>query len=125
MSVRESIDAARKLLLAGDKAAAIDELRKTIERHPEYVPAHRYLGALLLATGDAQVAIHSLGRVVQIEPGDADDWNELGTALHSVGRLEEAEAAYRRAMSIRPNDASEGMLMRLNKACALPLPGQT
>ena len=95
--------------------AAIAILRKTVERYPDYAPAHsmlafamlvsRLLGWTLIAPQVKEAATLAT-RAAELD--DSDPWAHLalGYAAHMMRRTEDAQQEYQRAIELNPNFAA-------------------
>lgn len=94
---------ARAARNAGRVAAAEADLRAVLARDPDYGPALRALGALLVAQGKPADAETLLARAWTVEPGapTAAAWGE---ALWLLGRTADARAAWQRGRRLDPAD---------------------
>jgi TolB-like protein/Tfp pilus assembly protein PilF len=98
-----------------DVEAAMAMLRKAVDRHPDYGPAHSMLAFCLVLTGHfgwlpiyevPKLALDLARRAVELD--DNDPWAYLALGyIAFVGRqTAEAAAHYRRAVELNPNFAA-------------------
>ena len=71
---------------------AIEQLRRTLDADPEFVPARLWLGQALEATGDAGAAIEQYLRVRQVAGRAPSGLGELARGYAGAGRHAEARA---------------------------------
>lgn len=112
---------ARVLMVAGDRAAAIERFRRYLRRVPADFRARGSLAAELAADGRLAAARRELAEAVANAPPAERPllFNEFGNALVD-SRREDAIAAYTEAVRLAPEHAQ----MRLNLASTLSLAGQ-
>ena len=89
----------------GRRAEAVDALRETLARAPEYPGAHLDLGVNLQARGEVDAAITHFETATRLAPQSAAAFNALGMALRQVNRFDAAERALRSACRVAPEDA--------------------
>ena len=83
----------------GDDDAAIDFLRKAVERDATLSFAHNDLGILLQQRGRLAEAEECYRRAIDRNKGFAEAMSNLGAVLAARGRLEDAAAWYDRAIA--------------------------
>jgi TolB-like protein/Flp pilus assembly protein TadD len=117
-------------LTAADSASAISILRQTVERHPNYAPAHSMLAFALFASSyvgwippgtDREFAAQLARRAAELD--DSDPWAHMALGYYEfTGRnTEEAVRYFRAALDLNPNfAAAEGSI-----GFALALDGQS
>jgi eukaryotic-like serine/threonine-protein kinase len=88
----------------GRADAAIDELRKLIDRQPSNDDAHRQLGEILASSSRWEEAIAELRTAVDLRPRYGANLSQLGLALMGSGRHAEAVVVYRRLADLQPDD---------------------
>jgi len=88
--------AARCLERLGDRAKAVEQAERAVLFDPDYLPARRVLGRLIVSEHPARAAEH-LARVAGSDAAAADDHAALGSALLRLGRFAEATAAFQEA----------------------------
>ena len=76
----------------GQRAAALETLRKAVHCNPEYAELHLYLGEMLTEEGQASAARQQLEEAVQMAPPDAP-WRPKAQAI--LAALESQRAAQR------------------------------
>ncbi len=90
----------------GRPAAAIDLLRRAIERNPQRTEYHGNLGAILGRLGRLDEAIRCFRQAIALAPAAAAGYLALGNALQAKGDRGAAVAAFRRAADVQPNCAA-------------------
>ena len=116
---------------AADNAAAVATLRRVVQKHPDYAPAHSMLACALLISAYAGWTSHGSERDVAASHAyralvldDDDPWAHLGLGLVAVmGRLtDEAIRHFRAALDLNPNFATArgfvGFTLALDGRCA-------
>lgn len=103
-----------------EPAAAIQRLRKAIDRQPRDAVLHQTLGDALKKDGQLEAALDSYDRSVALNPVLAHTLARRGLTLHALQRYEAALDSFDRALAIRPNDAQSCY----NRAKALRALGQ-
>ena len=116
---------------APDSAAAIAILRRAVEKHPDYAPAHSMLACALLISSyvgwtspgsDRDTAAALAYRALALD--DSDPWGHLGLGLIALmGRLpDEAIRYFRAALELNPNFSTAagfvGFTLALDGRCA-------
>jgi adenylate cyclase len=102
-------------LTKAEREAAIDILRRAVERYPNYAPAHSMLAFALLVAGYAgwspgvspvDEAARLANRAVELD--DSDPWAHLalGYVAFMRRRTEEAKEEFQRALDLNPNFAA-------------------
>ncbi|PTX98412.1 acyltransferase [Opitutus sp. ER46] len=79
-------------------------LARALEIEPEYPPAHRLLGDLLLANGQPQVAIGHLGLVLRHAPDDIELRLKYASCLADCGQRAQAIAAFEDVLQRDPGN---------------------
>ena len=87
---------------ADRKEDALGRLRRTVKRHPTFVPALHELGRLLVAMGRYAEAIEALSRAIELAPMMPELSTQLGYALLSNRNGADAKTAFARALEIVP-----------------------
>lgn len=102
---------------AGRQEDALSRLRRTVKRHPTFVPALHELGRLLVAMGQYSEAIEALNRAVELAPMMPELSTQLGYALLSQRNCTDAKTIFARALEIAPAspDALYGMAKALQE----------
>lgn len=126
---RLDVGRARQLRLDGNYAAALSILRRTVERYPDMVEAHREMGrvyatdAMAKETGLEEgtpsspdlreiikktwnYAEQAYQEVVSYSDGDYKDWYNLGVAIQKQNQDEKRTAAikaYEKSITLNPN----------------------
>jgi hypothetical protein len=76
-----------------------------LQLQPDFAPAHKNLGVLLIEQGKFAEATISFQRAIALNPNDPEAYTNLGGALWNQGRLDEAALALTRAIQLRPDMA--------------------
>ena len=94
----------------GDAGKAQQYYRTTIDKAPEYVPAHVKLGILLLDAEPAKAESH-FRSAVERDDQDAVAWWGIGKVTEGQQRFSDAAEAYQRAIALQPEyaDAHAGL----------------
>jgi tetratricopeptide (TPR) repeat protein len=71
---------------------------------PEFAPAHRFLGDLLLSSGQPDVAAHHFEVVVQQASEDTDARLKLGRCYKGCGLHQEAVRVFEDVLRISPGN---------------------
>lgn len=101
-------DAINRAMLAhsrGDRAAALDALRRVIAADPRHAQAHRLAAFVLHDARDYERALYHAEKAVACNPAGSQPLTMLGMVLNAVGRGEEALDAMQRAVEKNPRDA--------------------
>jgi TolB-like protein/class 3 adenylate cyclase/Flp pilus assembly protein TadD len=100
-------------LTKADGEAAISILRRTIERYPDYAPAHSMLAFMLLLLGylgfiAPQVKQAAVLATRAAELDNSDPWAHvaLGYVAFTERRTDESVAQFQRALDLNPNFAA-------------------
>ena len=112
--------------LRGDKAGAIQTMRRAVALRPNDALYHNTLGAVLGENTDLDAAIESLRRACELQPNLPSPWFNLGLLLMRCVRPEESVEALRRAVELQPDHAhARVMLGEMLRGAALRriLPG--
>ncbi|HJR10165.1 MAG TPA: tetratricopeptide repeat protein [Rhodanobacteraceae bacterium] len=96
------LDAAARMMQAGQFAQARPLLEQFLRAHPGVGRAHWLLGGALLNTGDSVGAERAVRSAIGLEPGNPSSLALLGEILGAQGRLPEAEASLRQALALEP-----------------------
>lgn len=80
----------QELLLVGDHARALEQLRVAVFERPSYPDLHLLLGAHELQAGAHDDAIESLARALELNPSFHAARIELARALETVGQTPQA-----------------------------------
>ncbi len=99
---REAMQAGLAKARAGDRPAAIAELRRALEIEPGYVAALNNLGVQLRLAGELAAAEAELRRAAEIAPLDYFSHFNLGTLLYDTERFAEAAEALEQAVLVDP-----------------------
>ena len=97
---------------AGDHAAAIKQLTKTLARHPESAAwIQPLLGVEYLKTDQHEAAIQALEQAVLLLPRDAINRSNLGLSLACAGKYDRAEQELHQALKLdAKNDTTRRLL---------------
>jgi Flp pilus assembly protein TadD len=91
---------------AGDHAAAVRQLQKTLAKYPGTGPyVYSLLGVEYLRMEQSSAAVEVLKQAVKLLPHDASNHANLGLALVSKGEYDCAEPELRRALDLDPHYA--------------------
>ncbi len=86
-------------------AAAIVELEKLLELHPNFAIGHNDLGVLYYKTGNKEKALHHYQQAALLQPENMTLQKNLADFLFVVkGRVEEALEIYMRILALDPHD---------------------
>ncbi|MGD0572956.1 MAG: tetratricopeptide repeat protein [Sedimentisphaerales bacterium] len=83
--------------------AALAYFQKAIEKNPQDIFAHLYLGVAYSKLGRYQEAIESYKQTIRIKPNLADAHYNLSIAYSELGRYQDAIDACKQAISFEPN----------------------
>jgi len=89
----------------GERAEAVDYLRRAIRINPDDAAAQHALGSLLLEYGNPSEAADHFRAALRARPDSAAAHNDLGVALGSMGQAREAIAHFRAAVDLEPDFA--------------------
>jgi tetratricopeptide (TPR) repeat protein len=89
----------------GERAEAVDYLRRAIRINPDDAAAQHALGSLLLEYGNAPEAADHFRAALRARPDSAAAHNDLGVALGSIGQTREAIEHFRAAVDLEPDFA--------------------
>jgi tetratricopeptide (TPR) repeat protein len=112
--------------LVDSRQAAITELSRAIDRHPEAPGLHFDLGTLLWTEKRYDEAAAAFRREVVLDPSNAEVHRRLGAYLLETGRAAEAMRHVEMALRLRPDDESIQELRRVAaklQAARAALPG--
>jgi tetratricopeptide (TPR) repeat protein len=90
---------------AGELEPAENLLKETLQLAPQYAPALRVLGAVLLNRGNAQRALEMLQQALAANPLNPETYFDMATAYFRSGRLGEALEMAGRAVIVEEEDA--------------------
>jgi len=85
--------------------SSLEALDKVLSIQPNFAPAYRDRGLLLVREGTYRSAAEDLERAVEFGMRDGLTYNFLGICYSRINRLEDAVRNYRRAISADPNYA--------------------
>jgi Flp pilus assembly protein TadD len=97
---------------AGDHAAAIKQLTKTLAKHPESAAwIQPLLGVEYLKTDQHEAAIQALEQAVLLLPRDPINRSNLGLSLSCTGQYDRAEQELHQALKLdAKNDTTRRLL---------------
>ncbi len=98
-----SIADARRLLEAGQLAAAERAYASVLDGAPEDIEALNIVALGSLRTGDPKRALELLEKAAAAAPDDSATQHHLGTVYETVGDAVRAEAAHARAVRLEPS----------------------
>lgn len=104
--LRELVQNAVQLRVAGKRQEAVQELRAATRLDPENSDLHRELGITFLLDKDWKRARVEMIEAIRHDPTDADAHNGLGYALEKLGDMDSALKEYRTATHLDPDDTS-------------------
>jgi len=93
-------------------AAAIEQLRDTLRREPDYADVRFNLGQLLIGEGRTSDAAAELDVLLRYHPDDTAARLELAKALAQLGRHAEAVQQFRTVIRQEPNNAEAKARLR-------------
>src|SRR6266480_4927958 len=96
---------ARRLLAAGDAAAAEARCREALALHPDHAGALEVLAASLSLQGRCAEAADLCQALVRLQPHEPRHWVNLGTTRRAAGQLEAALGAYMEAARLGEGSA--------------------
>ena len=88
---------------AGDKEAAKQSYRKSLEIFPDYVEAHNNLGNILVAEGNFAEAIEHFQQALKQDEKNASAHNNLGTAYARQKKVANALVHFETAVQLQPD----------------------
>ena len=91
------------LLEIGEKAFAMDVLKRAVACNPDFYRSHLNLGVVYFDCGAIDFAIHEFKRACQCNPKDTDSFYNLGRALTIKGELLQACQALEKSLELSPN----------------------
>jgi Flp pilus assembly protein TadD len=86
---------------AGDRAGAIETLRRVVQARPEFSSAHTALGTAYRDEGNIEAARASLERAVALDPNDLRAHYQLGLVYGKLGERDAAKKMLDRAEVLR------------------------
>jgi tetratricopeptide (TPR) repeat protein len=90
---------------SGELDRAEDLLKDTLRLAPQFAPAQRVLGAVLLNRGNTERALETLQQAVASNPLNPETYFDMATAYFRSGRLREALEMIGRALIVEEEDA--------------------
>ncbi|MEO8402224.1 MAG: tetratricopeptide repeat protein [Gammaproteobacteria bacterium] len=106
---------ANSLKIQGDYAQAEAILKKTIQNHPDYVPALNNLGTVYYAQEKLTDAIQLFQHTLEKKPDFVDAYYNLGLAFAKQEKLTAAEKTYQTLLTLSPDHFAA----RFHLACIL------
>ncbi|HEY3834929.1 MAG TPA: tetratricopeptide repeat protein, partial [Bryobacteraceae bacterium] len=91
-------------LQARDYPAALTDLAKAVELHPNLPDVYAYYGQALLRTGDSPAATEAFRRELTANPYDFTSNLQLAVLYKEDDKIDDALKCLRRALQVRPND---------------------
>jgi len=109
---REMIDKAQRIAQGGDHLAAIEQLTKALDKHPESAAwIQPVLGVEYIRTDQYQAAIQALEQAVLLLPRDPINRSNLGLSLAITGQFDRAEQELQQALQLdAKNDTTRRLL---------------
>ena len=101
-------DVTRNLLILSGTEAELRHLRDTVDMHPEFYWAHRFLGRALELKGATSEAIAEYREAIRISPGLAQAHYNLGEAERRQGNRTAAAQAFRNFLRLASSSAESG-----------------
>lgn len=90
---------------AGDRATAIDMMRRIVEKNPDHADALNYIGYSLVEDGrDLERALSLIKKADKLKPENGYIVDSLAWANFRLGRLEEAWRQIQRAVTLNKDD---------------------
>ncbi|MGH9340797.1 MAG: tetratricopeptide repeat protein [Acidobacteriota bacterium] len=99
-SLRQEIDKAARLLEGGRYQAARDELQKLVQAHPDFYPAHVYLGIALSNLGQLMEAEESFKEALRLKPDSSSIHYNLALALLRQEKFKEGIRELERTLEL-------------------------
>jgi tetratricopeptide (TPR) repeat protein len=96
------------LMWLGRDEEAIENFEIVLQRRHNFVPTHRYYGALRWRRGEIEAAMVHYQAMIEFDPTNPRGYRLMRRALHRLGRHQEAEAYGRRARALAPEVPSAG-----------------
>ena len=87
----------------GDTTAALEQIRRVVEKQPLHLPAVATLADLQQRAGKPGDAERTLRGAIALNAGVALLHSNLGTVLMQLGRIDEAIESYRTALRLQPD----------------------
>ncbi len=84
----------------GDRVGERDRYRKTLDLHPDYLPARLYLGHALLENGQPDAALKEYSHVLEVEPDDEIALYNSALAFQLLGEKARAAAAWKEYLQV-------------------------
>jgi len=103
LAAQSSLEAARKLLAAGEAAKATVMLRPIVAGEPTNADARIALGTALALEGNRTESLVQLREAVRLRPDSAAGYNSLGMALSRFLETGPAREAFENALRLDPN----------------------
>lgn len=100
----------QELMLLGDTARALEQIRLAVSERPNYPDLHLLLGAHELQAGALDDAIESLARALELNPSFHAARLELARALEAVGQTPQALDQLQMVLESEPGHAAARQL---------------
>src|SRR5882757_330465 len=102
--LRETVEAAKRLLSEGNAADARVMLLRAATSNPDDADTLAQYGVAAHSVGDSADARAALARAVQIDPGHLIAQKGLAAACYALGDMQGLEVAARTAVRLAPRD---------------------
>ena len=86
--------------MTGDHNAAVNYLKKAIDKEPRYTEAYTLLGNCQDCLDKKEDAIASYDKALRIDPDYADAWFNKGMILKKMGRSKEATECIEKSIDL-------------------------
>lgn len=106
LEITELIAQAEKAFAEKSYNQALNIFYTIIRNNPDYAPAHRHLGSLLMLTPSQDKALESLKKAISLAPTDADNWIVLGDFYKRSKQLAERLGALENAIKYKQDNTS-------------------
>ncbi len=84
----------------GNKSGELEKYKKTVDRHPSYVPARLYLGHTLLENRQPEAALVEYNQVLALAPDAGTALYNRALAYQLLGQKEQEAAAWREYLQL-------------------------
>jgi len=91
---------AQEKAMTGDHSAAVNYLKKAIDKNPRYAEAYTLLGNCQDCLDKHADAISSYDKALQIDPGHAEAWFNKGMSLKKIGQTKEASQCIEKSIDL-------------------------
>jgi len=109
----------------GQRAAAMDQFRKVVQRRPDFVEARSQLAAMLLEAGNAQEALLLLEGAVKYDQHNIPMRLGLGDTYRLLGRYADAKREFEWVLAREPSSPQIHYNLGLLYLFAPSIPGMT